>query len=133
MKALTIRQPWAWLIVEGHKKIENRTWHASYRGPLIIHAGTYYRKKEYDAICESVKAKYYIDIPTKDNLHFGGIIGKTKLVMIDHLPPNCTWMMKPFEEGPYCWYLSDPKRTIFVPYKGKLGLFDIDEKIFEKV
>lgn len=26
MKALSIRQPWAWLIANGHKDIENRTW-----------------------------------------------------------------------------------------------------------
>jgi hypothetical protein len=38
MRALTIRQPWAWLIVHGHKDLENRTWCTSYRGPLLIHA-----------------------------------------------------------------------------------------------
>ena len=26
MKALSIRQPWAWLIVNGYKDVENRTW-----------------------------------------------------------------------------------------------------------
>jgi len=37
--SLSIRQPWAWLIVQGHKPIENRTWPTTYRGPLLIHAG----------------------------------------------------------------------------------------------
>ena len=33
MKILSVRQPWAWLIVAGHKDIENRKWRTSYRGP----------------------------------------------------------------------------------------------------
>src|SRR5437763_3986357 len=37
-KVIVIRQPWAWLIVNGFKDIENRTWATRYRGPLIIQA-----------------------------------------------------------------------------------------------
>ena len=37
MKCLTVRQPWASLIVAGVKDVENRTWRTSYRGPLAIH------------------------------------------------------------------------------------------------
>ena len=37
-KCLSVRQPWAWLIVHGHKPLENRSWATSYRGPLLIHA-----------------------------------------------------------------------------------------------
>jgi len=32
MKALSILQPWAWLVVNGHKDIENRTWGTGFRG-----------------------------------------------------------------------------------------------------
>ena len=39
MKTLSVRQPWAWLIVYGGKDIENRSWRTPYRGPLLIHAG----------------------------------------------------------------------------------------------
>lgn len=38
MKVITIWQPWASLIVLGHKKIETRGWATKYRGPLLIHA-----------------------------------------------------------------------------------------------
>jgi len=38
MKALSIRQPWAELILQGRKTIELRTWRTHYRGPLAIHA-----------------------------------------------------------------------------------------------
>ena len=37
MKALTIKQPWADLIIAGVKDIENRTWKTSYRGRVLIH------------------------------------------------------------------------------------------------
>ena len=39
MKAISIRQPWAWLIVHGYKDVENRTWATKHRGPILIHAG----------------------------------------------------------------------------------------------
>jgi hypothetical protein len=38
MKALTLTQPWATLVAIGAKQIETRSWRASYRGPLAIHA-----------------------------------------------------------------------------------------------
>ncbi len=38
VKALTIRQPWAWAVVYAGKDVENRRWRTSYRGPLLIHA-----------------------------------------------------------------------------------------------
>lgn len=39
MRALTIRQPWAWAIARGGKDVENRTWRTTYRGLIAIHAG----------------------------------------------------------------------------------------------
>lgn len=39
MRAITICQPWAWAILAGHKRYENRDWHTDYVGPLVIHAG----------------------------------------------------------------------------------------------
>lgn len=38
MRALTVHQPWAALIAARVKTIETRSWPASYRGPLAIHA-----------------------------------------------------------------------------------------------
>ena len=37
-KALTVRQPWAGLIVAGVKDVENRSWPTNYRGRIFIHA-----------------------------------------------------------------------------------------------
>jgi hypothetical protein len=40
MKTLSIQQPWAQLVVEGIKDVENRTWDTPYRGKLLIHASS---------------------------------------------------------------------------------------------
>ena len=40
VRALTLRQPWAWAVAEGGKNVENRTWGTSWRGLLGVHAGS---------------------------------------------------------------------------------------------
>lgn len=37
IKVLTVKQPWAHLIVDNIKDVENRTWQTKYRGELYIH------------------------------------------------------------------------------------------------
>lgn len=39
MKAISIRQPWAELILQGRKTIELRTWGTKIRGRIAVHAG----------------------------------------------------------------------------------------------
>ena len=41
MKAITVRQPWAWAIMHDGKDVENRSRNiaGTYRGPVVIHAG----------------------------------------------------------------------------------------------
>ena len=38
MKAITVWQPWASLLVSGRKRYETRSWATTYRGPIAIHA-----------------------------------------------------------------------------------------------
>ena len=70
MKVLTIRQPWATLIMQGNKRFEFRSWQTKYRGELLIHAGKNIDKEA----CNRLK-KY---LPEK--LIMGKILGKVKLV-----------------------------------------------------
>ena len=45
MKALTIKEPWATLIIEGYKEYEFRSWKTNYRGKVLIHGGKSIDKK----------------------------------------------------------------------------------------
>lgn len=40
IRAITLTQPWASLIPLGAKHVETRSWKTSYRGQLLIHAGS---------------------------------------------------------------------------------------------
>ena len=50
MKALTIWQPWASLLVSGQKKYETRSWATAYRGPIAIHAAMRPVRRTIDAL-----------------------------------------------------------------------------------
>ena len=45
---LSVRQPWAWLLVNGYKDIENRNWATEFRGRCFIHAGKNFDQEGYD-------------------------------------------------------------------------------------
>jgi len=49
MKALTIRQPWAWAIFHAGKDIENRDWPTRLRGRIAIHAAKGMTRDEYES------------------------------------------------------------------------------------
>lgn len=70
MKVLTIKQPWATLIMQGDKRFEFRSWQTKYRGDLLIHAG-----KGIDKEAMKRLAKY---LP--DEIPLGKILGKVTLV-----------------------------------------------------
>lgn len=72
MQAITIRQPWAWAIVQGAKDIENRSWNTRFRGTLAIHAG-----KGYDGFDGWPRG---VDRCDRENLAFGAIIGVADIV-----------------------------------------------------
>lgn len=82
MKALTIKQPWATLIMQGDKRFEFRSWQTKYRGDLLIHAG-----KGIDKEAMKRLAKY---LPAE--LPYGKILGKVKLV-------DCIKMSSEFKES----------------------------------
>ncbi len=70
MKALTIKQPWASLIMGGYKRFEFRSWKTNYRGSLLIHAG---KGVDKEAI---IRLKKYLP----DKLPQGKILGKVNIV-----------------------------------------------------
>lgn len=49
LRVLTVREPWATLIVSGQKDCENRSRYFGHRGPLLIHASSTLTRPYYDA------------------------------------------------------------------------------------
>ena len=55
MKVLTIKQPWATLIMQGNKRFEFRSWQTKYRGDLLIHAGKGIDKEAMKRLVDCIK------------------------------------------------------------------------------
>lgn len=116
-KFLSVRQPWAQLIVAGIKPIENRPWSTGYRGPLFIHASLTPSATPLGAINE----RYGLAL-TPDQFEFGGIVGVVTLASVvrEHTSP--------FFDGPtgdkgkanYGLVLTRPQRLPFFPMRGAL-------------
>ena len=129
MKALTICQPYAALIVTGEKLVENREWPTNYRGRLLIHAG---------------KSRQWLDDEDEqdfaergDPLVFGALVGEATLADVLHIAAiqrgdydtRYPWLRDhAHTHGLWCWVLQDVKRYAQpVPWKGAQGLWDFPE------
>jgi len=123
MKTLSNRQPWAWLIVQGIKTVENRSWATPYRGPLLIHASMRFalNAAEFAQLRKQVLKKY--DIWISDDLPRGGIVGQVQLVdcvLSCHDKNDAFW----HNRDDYAFVLRDARPLPFQPAKGRLHLFE---------
>lgn len=126
MKVLTIKHPWATLIMQGNKRFEFRSWQTKYRGELLIHAGKGIDK-------EAVKrlSKY---LPKE--LLQGKMLGKVTLVDCIKMTPKfkeellkekCEIYAKSSFKENYGWQLED--MNVFnetIDAKGHLSLWEYD-------
>ena len=112
MRAVTIRQPWAELIVRGEKDVENRSWRTHHRGPLLIHAGA------------RADAASFAGHGVSDDAGRSAIIGVVELI-------DCTQerTSRWHEEGCWGWYLAGARRFRKpIPMKGRRGLFEVPDR-----
>lgn len=126
MKALSIRQPWAWLILNAGKDIENRDWPTGFRGRFLIHASKGMTRDEYEnglAIAEEINAE--VQIPAFSQLKRGGIVGAATL--IDCIRYSGSGFVSPWFFGEYGFELRDVAPLPFRPLKGALGFFDVPD------
>lgn len=115
--ALSIRQPWAWLIVNGHKDIENRTWATTFSGRVLIHAGK--TPPDWDEInYETCAGEYGVIVP-REGLPLGGIVGEA--VMVGCVEKSDS----PWFSGPFGFVMCEQKVRPFVPFRGMLGFFNV--------
>ena len=76
MKAMSVQQPWAWLIATGHKDIENRTWRSDVRGWVLLHAGKAMQLDVWPALAEQMP---HIKLPSQFDMPRGAIIGAMRI------------------------------------------------------
>ena len=117
MKALSLKQPWAELIIQGKKKIELRKWNTNFRGKFLVHASKVPDEK---AMIEFG----FSDLPC------GGIVGEAMLINVKDYKKS-----KDFEKdkrlhlakggwGNYGFILKDPNRVDFIPCQGNLNFWE---------
>ncbi|WP_303832304.1 ASCH domain-containing protein [Asticcacaulis taihuensis] len=120
--ALSVRQPWAWAIVHGGKRLENRTQaavkHMTYRGPIAIHASLGMTQLEYWHAAGFMMEKLNLDCPKPHELARGGIIGTARVVDVIKASDS------PWFFGPRALVLEDVQPVPFIACKGALGFFD---------
>jgi ASCH domain len=124
MKALTIKQPWAELIVSGRRPFEVRNWKPDYQGWLLVHAG-----KKLD---EQAARRFNI---APSVLTFGAIIGKVHIdECIEFTPQSCEELKSQhlewsdYQPGVFGWRLSAAARFEHpIPWSGSLGLFEVPD------
>lgn len=115
MKAISIKQPWAWAIFRKGKDIENRSWPTKVRGQVYVHVSKHLDKyAPKDLLFEYTKAALDLDPFTKG----AGIIGSVEI--IDCVDKS----QSPWFQGRYGFVLKSPRPVKhFIPYKGQLSFF----------
>ena len=125
IKVISVRQPWAYLIVAGHKDIENRKWRTSYRGRLLIHASQAMEPDDFPMQRQWIET---CGIVIPEDLPRGAIVGSATLAHVDcgnGYQGDGLACTSPWFEGPYGLHMSYP--TAYpepIPYRGQLGIYN---------
>jgi hypothetical protein len=124
LPCLSIRQPWAWLILHGGKDIENRCWPTKRRGRVLVHAAKGMTLDEWGSAWtfshgSGANPKAHEAGLTFKTIERGGIVGSVEIVDCVE-DSDSRWFM-----GRYGFVLRDPQPLPFVPWKGALGFFGV--------
>lgn len=129
MKAISIRQPWAWLILFGGKTIENRTWRTHLRGRVLIHAsqhadlGEWHRAVEFARDVCGVNQQVLDLMGEMKQMPRGGLVGSVEIV-------DCVSTSdSPWFVGPNGFVLRNPRPMTFVRCLGTQRFFNIPDSI----
>ena len=123
MKTLTVRQPWASLIMSGDKTLENRNWSTPYRGRLAIHSALalapFVERAQVNTMAELGLCPP-VDLATAPR---GVVLGTVQLVDIK-IGLDSIWT----NDSTYQWILQDPQLFASpIPAPGRLGLWEWEE------
>ena len=119
MKALSVRQPWAWAILHAGKTVENRSYPTGYRGLVAVHASAQ-PDRDGDVKLLAILGRYAGDV-----LDFGSLLGTVRVIgCVQDADTYSKWA----ERGAWHWLLADPVAFAEpIPCKGRLGLWTVPE------
>ena len=124
MRALTVKQPWAWAIVHGGKDVENRGWvpttrHTGRAVDLLIHAG----RGVDDVALEGAPPSFP-----------AGVVVAVVAVTSWHRADVCQGRCSPWAEPTgWHWRLTDPRPTPHVAARGQMGLWTPAPAVLERL
>ena len=127
MKVLTIKEPFATLIMNEIKHIETRSWKTNYRGEIYIQASLSKIKKEIYERKELVKLFEKLD------MHYGNIICNACLKDCVYMDEdfinkiklnNQEYVCGYYDIGRYAWILDNIEIISPIKVKGKLGIWN---------
>lgn len=143
MKALSIRQPWPWAILNGSKRLENRDWqprnpNLRFRGTFLIQASLTFDRDDVDAVRDiySDLGLNPLLVPRPRLLHandpdnpypLGGIVGQADVVGVVRQSDS------PWFFGPLALVLDNVKPLPFVPCRGALGFFEVPSDVMAQL
>lgn len=121
LRALSIRRPWANLIIEGYKTVENRTWEppAGTMGTeIVVHAG-----RTWEPAGAELAADLGLTGFSDPHQCPGGYLGMVRLSGV-HLVDDCCAPWGQRDPGTFHWVLAEHRPfPAPVPARGRLGLF----------
>lgn len=141
MKALTLTQPWASLVMCNAKFFETRSWSTNYRGPLLIHSALKFPKNAQELCAHEPFCSGLINNRPK-SLPLGSLLCVVELQEI-YLTQHAVshgivqgpeLQFGNYEPGRFAWKLrwlgrlSEP-----IPCKGALGLWNVSPEIAASV
>ena len=130
MKALSLHQPYAELILQGRKTIETRTWRTAHRGIFALHAAFTVEQEACDRLG--------ID---PASLVTSALVGTAELVEMIEFDDE-SWealrsqhlVAAPKPDGLVGWRLANPRRLAQpIPMRGLAGLFPLEEDIVRQM
>lgn len=129
MKALTVKQPWAWAIVSGRKDVENRSRRTNHRGELLIHAGLNFDGHGMSRIGQICGRVWPDPGADGERFTFGAIIGS--VTVTNSITDSWSAWAVP---GYHHWLLRDA--VVFpepIACRGMLGLWTVPDEVAEIV
>jgi hypothetical protein len=131
MKVLSVKNPWAYLIIYHGKDIENRVRKTNYRGRIAIHCSQKSDTTAWDILWCNKEIKKIFEELHKNRAEIEKLNGKI-IVTVELY--NCTYPAltvavnpSPWAEmeSPWHYWLKDPVSIAEpIPVRGMLGLWD---------